>query len=319
MLLKRKNLWRGKPFHVILLHMDMPLVVQNLSKNYGQIQAVRNASFSLNPGEIFGLLGPNGAGKTTIISSIVTLENPTSGAIEVFGVDNQKNPQKAKMHIGFVPQELIHHGYFSVEEILQFHGYFYGIKVKKPILEDLLKRLDLWNHRGKLVAQLSGGMKRRLLIAKALIHNPSVILLDEPTAGVDIELRTTLWKYIEELREDGKSILLTTHYLEEAEALCDRIAILRKGEILRIDSTKNLLNDLTNRNVIILLNKPLPSITHPQLLTQSDEHIKFQLSRSNSLGDLLDQLKLEAGIIKDIHIREGNLEDAFQRALRDDN
>ncbi|NRA90934.1 MAG: ABC transporter ATP-binding protein, partial [Simkaniaceae bacterium] len=217
-----------------------PLKIKNLTKSYGKVVAVDDASFEIHPGEVFGLLGPNGAGKTTIISNIVTLQAFSKGVIEVFGIDIQKNPRLAKSHIGFVPQELIHHGFFSVEEILKYNASYFGIPLDKDHLKYLLDKLHLYHHRKKLVNQLSGGMKRRLLIIKALMHKPKLLLLDEPTAGVDIELRASLWKFIQELKKDNLSILLTTHYLEEAERLCDRIGILNQGVLKKVDTTAKM-------------------------------------------------------------------------------
>lgn len=296
--------------------MDKPLVIKNLVKSYGSVEALKGISFEIAEGEVFGLLGPNGAGKTTTIANIVTLEKPTSGSISVFGYDVQKKSQHAKKLIGYVPQELIHHGYFTVEQILRFYSSFFGITGIDRHIEYLLTRLDLWNHRKKLVNQLSGGMKRRLLIAKALIHSPRLILLDEPTAGVDVELRQTLWDFIRELREQGTSILLTTHYLEEAEMLCDRIGILRHGTLEKIDTTHTLIEQLAQREVRISLSTAIAPITHEHLVSQSDGFLKFSIPSSFPMGALLSQLKLDPNIIKDVHIKEGTLEDAFQTVVR---
>jgi len=296
--------------------MSKPLVVSNLSKSYGVVQALKGVSFEIGEGEVFGLLGPNGAGKTTTITSIVTLENPTSGDIEIFGANVREFPEKVKSFIGYVPQELINHGYFTVEHILHIYGSFFGLTNLQDRIEYLLKRLELWNHRKKLVNQLSGGMKRRLLIAKALIHSPRLILLDEPTAGVDVELRQTLWDFIRELRDEGMSILLTTHYLEEAEMLCDRIGILRQGALEKVDSTRKLIEQLSQREVKISIEGEMPQVSHKYLISQSDGCIKFSIPSSFPVGTLLNELALTAGSIKDIHIREGKLEDAFQTVLK---
>jgi ABC-2 type transport system ATP-binding protein len=192
------------------------LSIDGVHKAYGHIQALRGVSFEVEPGEVFGLLGPNGAGKTSLISIIVTLEKATSGTVKVFGHDVAANSREAKMRTGWVPQEIINHGYFTVEEILNFHAGYFGLWRPKERIEYLLDGLGLQEHRSKRVKQLSGGMKRRLMIAKALIHSPGLLLLDEPTAGVDVDLRTRLWDFVDELRREGMSILLTTHYLEEA-------------------------------------------------------------------------------------------------------
>ncbi|MCB1071685.1 MAG: ABC transporter ATP-binding protein [Chlamydiia bacterium] len=293
----------------------IPLKITHLEKKYGKLVAVDDVSFEIKPGEVFGLLGPNGAGKTTIISSIVTLQAPTKGKIEVFGIDTQKNPDLAKSFIGFVPQELIHHGFFSVEEILKFHANYFGITVNKDYLQYLLERLHLWQHRKKLVNALSGGMKRRLLIVKALIHQPKILLLDEPTAGVDIELRASLWDFIQELKEKELSILLTTHYLEEAERLCDRIGILNSGQLQRVDSTEKLLKEHSSKKITLILCKPLNSISHPYLIRQSDHYLDFKIPNEMPLNLLLKEAKIPLENIQDINIKVGTLEDVMYNIL----
>jgi ABC-2 type transport system ATP-binding protein len=230
--------------------MQNPLVLENFQKSYGQVQAVKGVTFDLRPGEIFGLLGPNGAGKTSIISCITTLEKPTGGVIKVFGHDVVKASRVSKSMVGCVPQEVINHGYFSVEEILHFHSGFFGLRNNHARIEELLKELRLSEHRHKKVKQLSGGMKRRLMIAKALVHSPKLLLLDEPTAGVDIELRDSLWAYVSKLRSEGTTILLTTHYLEEAERLCDRVAVINRGELLALEQTRALVEKTVNTGTL---------------------------------------------------------------------
>ncbi|MCB1110969.1 MAG: ABC transporter ATP-binding protein [Chlamydiia bacterium] len=290
-----------------------PLVIQNLTKSYGKLVAVENVSFKIQPGEVFGLLGPNGAGKTTIISSIVTLQAFKEGTIAVFGVDVQKNPRKAKEFIGFVPQELIHHGFFTVEEILKYHATYFGIPFDKGHINYLLEKLHLYHHRKKMVNQLSGGMKRRLLIIKALLHKPKLLLLDEPTAGVDIELRATLWNFIQELKKENLSILLTTHYLEEAERLCDRIGILDHGHLRMVDTTENMLKAHSSKRVTFLLFSPLPPLTHPHLKNQDSHQLEFCVPNDLPVPKLLSQVPLEA--IQDIHIKMGTLEDVMENVL----
>ena len=293
----------------------LPLTIRNLTKRYNHLLAVDDVSFDIYPGEIFGLLGPNGAGKTTIISSIVTLQTPTSGAIEVFGVDIKKKPKEAKSCIGFVPQELIHHGFFTVEEILKFHANYFGKRVDKPYLYYLLEKLQLYDHRKKMVNQLSGGMKRRLLIIKALLHRPKLLLLDEPTAGVDIELRSSLWEFIQELKQENISILLTTHYLEEAERLCDRIGILEKGQLKRTDQTETLLLKHSSKKVTMTLCKSLPKVKHPLLKNQSDHYLDFHMPNEMPLGQLLREAHIPFDVICDVNIKVGTLEDVMKNIL----
>ena len=297
-----------------------PLSVTNLVKTFGKTLAVNDVSFAIRPGEIFGLLGPNGAGKTTLISSIVTLEKPTSGMIKVFGLNVASEPERVKMLMGFVPQELINHGYFDVEEIMQFHSGYFGRRKNQERIDWLLRKLALYEHRKKKVKQLSGGMKRRLLIAKALVHEPKLLLLDEPTAGVDLELRSQLWEFVTELKASGMSILLTTHYIQEAEELCDRVGIIQKGQLKRIGETRELIKELTKREVIVHLKTPLQTPpNHPYFIRQEDGDLIFQVPSAMSVGDLLASLNLELTRIDDLQIREGNLEDALRRVLGGEN
>ncbi len=295
-----------------------PLDIAHLTKNYGSLCAVDDVSFNIQKGEIFGLLGPNGAGKTSIISTITTMEEPTAGTVSVFGFDVTLSPMQAKQLIGCVPQELVHHGFFTLEEILRIHSGYYGIRNNQKRIEFLIQKLALNRHRRKKVKELSGGLKRRLMIAKALVHSPKLLLLDEPTAGVDIELRSLLWEFVRELGKEGVSILLTTHYLEEAEALCDRVAFLDDGKVKRIGEPKTLVRELTEREVVMILKRPVPEISHPHLVSQSDHQLVFRFAASKSMGELIAELPLETQGIQDFVIREGKLEDAFQSIMRND-
>ncbi|GAB4190343.1 MAG: ABC transporter ATP-binding protein [Simkaniaceae bacterium] len=293
-----------------------PLYVSKLTKDYNSFRAVDNLSFEIFPGEIFGLLGPNGAGKTTTISMITTLEKPTFGTIKIFGKNILAQAKEAKSMMGVVPQELINHGYFSVWEIMKIHSSYFGLWKNEAKITHLLKMLDLWTHRNKFVTALSGGMKRRLLIAKALVHDPKLLLLDEPTAGVDIELRSQMWKFVKELRNQGLSILLTTHYLEEAEKLCDRIGILHHGRLRALERTKTIIEKMTHREVLIILNEPF-DLKSEYLIERKKDALLFHIPRNFSLRDLLNRINLPIGIIRDIEVRDGNLEDAFQVILED--
>jgi ABC-2 type transport system ATP-binding protein len=293
-----------------------PILVENLVKDYGSLRAVNNVSFEMRPGEILGLLGPNGAGKTSIISTLVTLEQPTSGRVSVFGYDVTREPRMSKSLTGFVPQELIHHGYFDVVEILQFHSGYYGRLKNQDHIDYLLHRLGLWEHRHKKVKQMSGGMKRRLLIAKALVHEPKLLLLDEPTAGVDIELRQSLWEFVGELKRAGLSILLTTHYLQEAEELCDRVGILQKGELKLLGPTRDLIKDLTKREIIFSFKGSAPDAQHNSLVKKTEHELVFQVPSQMGVGDLFSELTLDPRSVYDIQIREGSLEDALRSVLQ---
>ncbi len=281
--------------------MDLPLKIQNLTKDYGNLRAVNNATFEVKPGEVFGLLGPNGAGKTTIISTITTLEKPTEGRVEVFGVDVTKEQKKAKSFFGVVPQEIVHQGFFSIREILQIYSGFHGILNNEPQIDFLLEKLDLKPNAGRMVKQLSGGMKRRLMIAKALVHRPRLLLLDEPTAGVDIELRHSLWEFVKELQKEGMTILLTTHYLEEAEKLCDRVGIIHKGKFVKIGPTKELVRELTDRQIRIEL--------------KDGTVTSYAIPSQQKIGDFFLKHNIAVDKISDIQIEEGKLEHAFQRLV----
>jgi len=292
-----------------------PLQIENLKKNYGTIEAVKGVSFDVKPAEIFGLLGPNGAGKTTTISIITTLEKASSGKVEVFGVDVGKDPLFTKKQIGVVHQEVINSGYFDVEEILEFQSGYYGIRKNTERIHFLLNKLNLYEHRHKKVKQLSGGMKRRLMIAKALVHSPKLLLLDEPTAGVDISLRATLWEFVRELKKEGISILLTTHYLEEAEMLCDRVGIINYGRIEALGNTQSIIKDFTQREVSLTLTKEIPVKT-PALIAQKGTHYRFIVPPAKTIGALLTELHVDSSMIIDIQIKEGSLEEAFLRVLK---
>lgn len=291
--------------------MSAPLRLEHLTKDYGALRAVDNITMEMEPGEVFGLLGPNGAGKTSIISILTTLERATSGRAQVFDRDVARGSRSTKRLIGCVPQELVSHGFFSVEEVLRFYSGYYGLAHNETHIAFLIDRLGLFDHRKKRVRQLSGGMKRRLLIAKALVHKPRLLLLDEPTAGVDIELRSSLWEFVRELNRDGVSVLLTTHYLEEAESLCRRVGIIHHGKLLKVGDTKNLVRQLTTREIIFYLQIAVPPINHPRLMIQDDEKLVFRLPSALNLGDLAREIALPLEKLKDIKIREGNLEDAF--------
>ncbi len=293
----------------------LPLKIEGLSKDYGPLRAVDDVSFEVRPGEIFGLLGPNGAGKTSIISCIVTLEAATSGNIEVFSHQVHKRQRAAKRLTGFMPQEIIHHGFFTVEELLVFHSGYYGIWNNRERIDYLLESLGLYEHRKKRVKQLSGGMRRRLLIAKALVHKPKLLLLDEPTAGVDIELRATLWEFVRTLQREGISILLTTHYLEEAERLCDRVGILNHGKLLKVGPTKNLIAEFTCRKIVLSLRGEGVALKSPYLMGQEENQATFNLPNNIPVGDLIAELGLDLHQIKDLSIREGSLEDAFLKVV----
>jgi len=295
--------------------MEKPLKIQNLTKNYGDFSAVKDVSFDLEDGEIFGLLGPNGAGKTTLISCIVTLEKMTKGSVSVLGSDIYKDAKNAKTKLGYVPQEVINHGYFTVEEILGFYSGYFGILQNKERIKYLLEKLALYEHKDKKVKQLSGGMKRRLMIAKALVHSPKVLLLDEPTAGVDIELRNSLWEFVLELKKLGTTVLLTTHYLEEAESLCDRIGVIHKGELKKIGKTSDLISELTFRTLEVETSKKVELKKTDYLKKQIGNKITLEFPSTLKVGEVISSIGLDLSCVTDLQLKEGSLEDAFLKIL----
>jgi ABC-2 type transport system ATP-binding protein len=221
--------------------MQSAVLVEHLTKSYGSLQALKNVSLDVKEGEFFGLLGPNGAGKTTLISILAGLCRPDSGRAFVMGTNVQTNFIEARRLLGVVPQELVFDPFFTVRETLRFQSGYFGIQNNDDWIDEIMTHLDLTSKANSNMRSLSGGMKRRVLVAQALVHCPPVIVLDEPTAGVDVELRQSLWKFISRLNQDGHTILLTTHYLEEAESLCGRIAMLKSGQVVALDTTQNLL------------------------------------------------------------------------------
>jgi ABC-2 type transport system ATP-binding protein len=283
------------------------LEVVNLKKTYTDkvagkpVEALKGLNFNIEKGSIFGLLGPNGAGKTTLIASITTLEVPTSGELKVFGTSVLENPLKTKMDVGVVHQEVINTGFFTIAEILDFQSGYYGIYKNKERCEYLMQKLSLWEHRDKKVKQLSGGMKRRLMIAKALVHTPKLLLLDEPTAGVDVGLRESLWNFVHEIKAEGTSILLTTHYLEEAEEMCDQVAIINKGQMLFNGTPQVMIQEYSHKKLILTM--------------KSGETIEYVESNKVGIAECLTKYGIDIAEIQDIKIEEGRLEDAFSKMV----
>lgn len=215
--------------------------VVDVIKHFGSLQALAGLSLEIEQGEFFGLLGPNGAGKTTLISCLAGLTRPDSGSLKVLGHDVIKDFREARRLLGVVPQELVFDPFFNVRETLQIQSGYFGIRKNDDWIDEILDKLDLTSKANVNMRRLSGGMKRRVLVAQALVHKPPVIVLDEPTAGVDVELRQGLWQFVRRLNGEGHTIILTTHYLEEAEALCGRIALMKQGRMIALDTTANLM------------------------------------------------------------------------------
>ena len=234
---------------------SVAIEIKNLSKTYrkksSSKEALKSINLEIKKGSFFGLLGPNGAGKSTIINILAGLVNKTSGEVKIAGIDIEKNPQAAKFKIGIVPQELILDPFFNVRETLEIYAGYYGIKKSQRRTDEIIEALGLQDKAKAAPRSLSGGMRRRLLVAKALVHNPEILVLDEPTAGVDVELRNQLWTYVKKLNADGTTMLLTTHYLEEAEELCDEIAVINHGQVIAHDRKENLMKLLSSKELII--------------------------------------------------------------------
>lgn len=295
--------------------MSYALELIDLKKSYEKIEAVKGVTLSIKPGEIFGLLGPNGAGKTSIISIITTLEKPTSGQVKVFGYDVQKDPMETKKRIGVVGQEIVNSGFFDVFEILEFMSGYYGILKNKERIDYIMQKLGLYEHRNKKVKQLSGGMKRRLMVAKALVHKPALLLLDEPTAGVDVKLREDLWTFVRELQQDGMSILLTTHYLMEAQELCHHVGIIDHGQLKCVGPTSQIIEQFSAKKILIKLRQDREKLAHKNFIRKRDGFFEFQIPSQDSMGNLFRELSLTLEDIEDIKTEQGSLEEAFKQIV----
>lgn len=293
------------------------LVINNLQKKYPNgILALKGISFEVPQGEFFGLLGPNGAGKSTTIGIIASLVNKTEGSVRIFGHNLDTEPEEAKYALGLVPQEFNFNLFEKVIDILINQAGYYGIpyKVAKERGEYFLHRLGLWDKAQEPARFLSGGLKRRLMIARGLIHHPKLLILDEPTAGVDIELRRSMWAFLQEINSQGTTIILTTHYLEEAESLCKRVAIINHGEIIEDTSTKNLLSKLDKETLILDLKSPLRKLPEIRGFTLSllDEHtLEVSFKRHTSLNDLFAGLSSYQCDVLSMRNKANRLEELF--------
>jgi len=288
----------------------------------GDVHALRGIDLDIPRGGIFGLLGPNGAGKSTFINILAGLVVKSSGTASVWGLDIDRDPRHARAAIGVVPQELNLDAFFTPYEMLEVQAGFYGVPPSERRTTEILERVGLADKARAYSRSLSGGMRRRLLVAKALVHNPPVLVLDEPTAGVDIELRRSLWEFVKELNANGTTVVLTTHYLEEAEELCDRIAIINKGQVIACDDTRALVDRLDNKELRITVREPLDAL--PGALSRftvdlpDDRNLNFRYrTRETEVRDILAAVA-EAGLtIADISTEEPDLEDIFLELTRD--
>ena len=302
------------------------LSVKNLKKIYSSKQtgdnlALNDLNLDVKEGEIFGLLGPNGAGKTTFINILAGTVMKTAGQVNVWGFDLDKNPRQVRASVGIVPQEVNLDPFFSPRKLLELQAGLYGIKEKDRITDTILKLVSLEKQANSYARSLSGGMKRRLLMAKALVHQPPIVILDEPTAGVDVELRQNLWKNVKLLNELGVTIILTTHYLEEAEEMCGKIAILNKGNIVALDSTKNLLDRIQTKKVTfktdIKININDGDLESLKIVSQLDNEVCVSYEKSKiNMEELINLIKKNNVKIIDISTDDGDLEDVFLRLIK---
>ena len=302
------------------------LFVKNLKKIYSnkeakEVHALNDLNLDVKEGEIFGLLGPNGAGKTTFINILAGTVIKSSGEVKVWGFDLDKDPRQVRASVGIVPQEINLDPFFSPRKLLELQAGLYGIKEKDRITDTILKLVSLEEQANSYARSLSGGMKRRLLMAKALVHKPPIVFLDEPTAGVDVELRQNLWKNVRLLNDLGVTIILTTHYLQEAEEMCDRIAILNKGNIVALDSTKNLLDRIQTKKVIFKTDKNVDiedeDLESLKIISKLNNEICVSYEKSKiTMEELISLIKKNEVKIKDISTDDGDLEDVFLRLIK---
>ena len=296
--------------------MTPAIAVEQLEKRYGSLRALAEVTLSVEQGEFFGLLGPNGAGKTTLISILAGLVRASSGTARVMGADVVADYRRARRLLGVVPQELVFDPFFSVRETLRIQSGYFGIRGNDAWIDEILHSLDLASKADANMRSLSGGMKRRVLVAQALVHKPPVIVLDEPTAGVDVELRKGLWQFIRRLNRDGHTVLLTTHYLEEAQTLCGRIAMLKAGRIVALDSTRKLLEKFSGLTVELGLNgQALPAALARMSTSRQGERVKLQLRDYAELESVLAALKRDGVALSELEVHPPDLEEVFLRVM----
>ena len=294
--------------------------VKQVCKRYGRLRALTDIDLEIHAGEFFALLGPNGAGKTTLISIIAGLCLANSGSVKVMGHNVLTQYPQARLNLGVVPQELVYDPFFTVREVLLIQSGYYGIKDNHRWVDEILEHLDLADKADANMRTLSGGMKRRVLVAQALVHKPPVIILDEPTAGVDVELRQTLWDFIRQLNQDGHTVILTTHYLEEAETLCNRVAMLKDGKIIALDSMQNLIGKMTSGNSVRLRlsQDRLPSALHELQISHDGDICELRIENYAQIEFILATLRSENVQILEMHLQQPDLEDVFVNLMRND-
>jgi ABC-2 type transport system ATP-binding protein len=294
--------------------------IDSVTKRYGTLQALKGVSLQIEQGEFFALLGPNGAGKTTLISVIAGLARASSGSVKVMGYDVVTDYRQARRQLGVVPQELVFDPFFSVRETLRISAGYYGVRNNDKWIDEILENLGLTSKAQANMRSLSGGMKRRVLVAQALVHRPPVIVLDEPTAGVDVELRQSLWTFIQRLNRDGHTIVLTTHYLEEAQALCQRVAMLKAGRIVALDRTANLLKRFAAGALVLsLAGAPLPESLQSRVIPSppDDPRLRLDIDRYEEVEEILATLRRGGCVIEEMEIAHTDLEDVFVKLMNE--
>jgi ABC-2 type transport system ATP-binding protein len=295
--------------------MSAAIRIQQVSKSFGNVRALDQVDLDIQPGEFFGLLGPNGAGKTTLISALAGLVRPDAGSLRVMGHDVQADYRAARRLLGVVPQELVFDPFFTVRESLKIQSGYFGIGDNDAWIDEILENLGLTSKANANMRMLSGGMKRRVLVAQALVHRPPVIVLDEPTAGVDVELRQTLWHFIRRLNEAGHTIVLTTHYLEEAENLCTRIAMLKAGRVVALDTTANLLRRFSVHSLRLRTDGPMPvELTHGA--AENGGWWSFPFDGFEEVEPMLANIRAAGCGIADLEIGKPDLEEVFVRVMQ---
>ena len=294
--------------------MTIPAIhIEQVHKRFGELHALNGIDLTIQQGEFFGLLGPNGAGKSTLINIMAGLLKPTQGKVSIMGHDVVNGYQAARMALGVVPQELVFDPFFNVREMLRFQaGYFGRGRENDAWVDEVIEELGLTDKAHTNMRKLSGGMKRRALIAQALVHKPPVIVLDEPTAGVDVELRQILWEFIKKLNREGHTIILTTHYLEEAETLCQRVAMMKQGKVVALDTTANLLSKLPGKNLrLVLGDATLPTTLLPMLKNGQNGVFTLALTELSQIEFALSELRAANVKVEDMQLLEADLEDVF--------
>ena len=296
--------------------MTLAIEVKQVRKRFGTLYALGGVDLEIHAGEFFALLGPNGAGKTTLINIIAGLALASSGSVKVMGHDVVDDYREARRILGVVPQELVFDPFFTVRETLVFQSGYYGFRNNDDWIDEIIHHLDLTDKAGANMRSLSGGMKRRVLVGQALVHKPPVIVLDEPTAGVDVELRQALWHFIKQLNRNGHTIVLTTHYLEEAEALCNRVAMLKKGHIVALDSIRNLISTISGSLVRLRLSPDTLPVALQPLMSSRDEGCFFlAIKEYSQLENVMAALRMAQAQVLELQVLQPDLEEVFVKIM----